>query len=386
MAPDLDEIRRFIVSRSPFDLLPPDTLDALIPKLEELPVAEGETIYAAGDQVPGLFLVAAGAVEIVSPAGHRVSRVAGGDGFGERGLLRDGYAPNRAVAAAPGRLYLTPTPVFLDLLETQDAFGAFFKGRPARLAATSDGALLIMRLVDLMTPDPACLSPADTVGQAAERMRELDISSLLVTEGEQLRGVLTTGDLTNRVLARGLGGDVPIHRVMSPDPLALAPDATGFDALILMAERGIGHLPVVVGRRPVGIVTRTNLLRHQAVSTISLIGEIARRDEPAALAEVVAGVPQLLVQLVGAGTEPHIVGRLISSVADAATLRLLQLGEARLGPPPSPYLWLACGSQGRQEQTGVSDQDNCMILGERVDDAQAAYFAELAAFVCDGLA
>jgi CBS domain-containing protein len=53
---------------------------------------------------------------------------------------------------------------------------------------------------------------------------------------------------------------------------------------------------------------------------------------------------------------------MITDVADVVTRRLLALGEEKFGPAPARYLWLACGSQGRQEQTGVSDQDNCLIL------------------------
>ncbi len=44
---------------------------------------------------------------------------------------------------------------------------------------------------------------------------------------------------------------------------------------------------------------------------------------------------------------------MITDIADTVTRRLLAMAEAELGPPPVPYLWLACGSQGRQEQTGV---------------------------------
>jgi CBS domain-containing protein len=50
-----------------------------------------------------------------------------------------------------------------------------------------------------------------------------------------------------------------------------------------------------------------------------------------------------------------------------------------------PYLWLACGSQGRQEQTGVSDQDNCMMIDDAATDADMDYFAGLARIVSDGL-
>ncbi|MCB2119643.1 MAG: histidine kinase, partial [Rhodobacteraceae bacterium] len=56
-----------------------------------------------------------------------------------------------------------------------------------------------------------------------------------------------------------------------------------------------------------------------------------------------------------------------------------------LGPPPVPYLWLACGSQGRQEQTGVSDQDNCLMLDDAATDGDMAYFHALAESVSKGL-
>ncbi|NNL18016.1 MAG: histidine kinase, partial [Boseongicola sp.] len=68
-----------------------------------------------------------------------------------------------------------------------------------------------------------------------------------------------------------------------------------------------------------------------------------------------------------------------------ATRRLLKLAEVELGEPPVPYLWLACGSQGRQEQTGVSDQDNCLILSDDIEDSDLPYFIDLAKFVSDGL-
>ena len=54
--------------------------------------------------------------------------------------------------------------------------------------------------------------------------------------------------------------------------------------------------------------------------------------------------------------------------------------------PPVDYVWVAAGSQARNEQTAKSDQDNCLVLDNRYDPAQhGAYFKELARFVCDGL-
>ena len=151
---------------------------------------------------------------------------------------------------------------------------------------------------------------------------------------------------------------------MTAEPVSLPPDAIGSDVLHLMMERGIGHVPIVGDGGLAGIVTQTDLTRFQAESSAEIIGDAAHAPDVAALAQVTDRIPQLLAQLVGAGNRHEVVTRLITDVADAVTRRLLKLAEAELGPPPVPYLWLACGSQGRQEQTGTSDQDNVLMLSD----------------------
>lgn len=77
---------------------------------------------------------------------------------------------------------------------------------------------------------------------------------------------------------------------------------------------------------------------------------------------------------------------MLSAITDAITVRLIELAQARLGPPPVPFAWVAAGSQARAEQTARTDQDNCMVLDDAYDEAlHGAYFGELARFVCDGL-
>jgi CBS domain-containing protein len=135
----------------------------------------------------------------------------------------------------------------------------------------------------------------------------------------------------------------------------------------------------------VGMITQTDLVRFQAVSSALLVRDAATAQTVAELAENTARIPRLLVQLVGGGSAHEVVTRLITDIADTVTRRLLAMAEAELGPAPVPYLWLACGSQGRQEQTGVSDQDNCLMIDDAATEADMAYFAKMAKIVSDGL-
>src|SRR5690606_5516347 len=97
-------------------------------------------------------------------------------------------------------------------------------------------------------------------------------------------------------------------------------------------------------------------------------------------------VGMLQGHLAAAEATAYSTGHIITAVTDAITVRLLQLAEARLGPAPVPYAWVAAGSQARNEQTARSDQDNCLVIDDRYDPkAHGEYFRELARFVCDGL-
>jgi CBS domain-containing protein len=133
------------------------------------------------------------------------------------------------------------------------------------------------------------------------------------------------------------------------------------------------------------MITQTDLVRFQAVSSAQLIRDAATADSVDDLARVTGRIPKLLLHLVGGNTAHEVTTRLVTDIADTVTRRLLARAESELGPAPVPYLWLACGSQGRQEQTGVSDQDNCLFIDDSATDDDMAYFARLARSVSDGL-
>lgn len=373
----------FLAGVHPYDSLLPDELTKVASAFREVECEAGAPIYTLGERLDGLYVIAEGRVDVRDRNGALVSILGPRNSFGERGLLRDGTAATTAMAQSETRLLLLPAEEFRRLVAARPAFARFFdRSRPSE---TRTPDLATTRIADLMTPHPITCTPSTTVAEAAGLMRDKQVSCLLVLQDSRLVGIVTNRDLVKRALAEGLPTDAPITEAMSPEPITLAPGALGSDVLHAMLERRIGHLPVVEGKRVIGVVTQTDLTRHQAVSSAHLVREIADAENSQALASVVSRIPDLLAQLVGAGNPHWVATRLITDIADAATRRLLRLAEEELGPPPVPYLWLACGSQGRQEQTGVSDQDNCLFLSEDARPEHDGYFEALAKFVSDGL-
>jgi CBS domain-containing protein len=98
-----------------------------------------------------------------------------------------------------------------------------------------------------------------------------------------------------------------------------------------------------------------------------------------------------LVALVGLlladGVDPLEVTRVVGTLNDALTARLIGLAEAELGPPPCRHAWLALGSQGRGEQVLSSDQDSALAYeGVGADQDAADYFGPMADLVVAALA
>lgn len=373
----------FLETVHPYDTLSKDDLARIAGSFIRREYAPGDEIYHTGQPLVGLYLVKRGGVEVLEPCGGLVSILGPRNSFGERGLMRDGLAVTTARAAEPTVVLMLPNADFNRLIANSPAFARFFSRGRGHEARGAD--LTTQKIADLMARKPVTIGPDESIRAAAAIMRDRHVSSLGVVEEGVFQGIVTTRDMTHKVLALGLDPASPVAGIMTRDPITLTPQDLGSDILHIMLERRIGHLPIVEGTRLVGMVTQTDLTRFAAVSSAGLVRDAATAETVADMAAVTKRIPALLAQLVGANNTHEVVTRLITDISDTVTRRLLTLAEAEFGPPPVPYLWLACGSQGRQEQTGVSDQDNCIMIDDAVTPEDMPYYAKLAKFVSDGL-
>src|SRR5690606_28954443 len=216
-------------------------------------------------------------------------------------------------------------------------------------------------LADVVGRAPLFVPPTATVADVAAAMREGHHSCAVVTSRPD--GIVTNGDLA-RIVAERRPPDTPVEQVMSSPVHALPAGAPLIRALLLMLDEGIEHVPVLRGGRIVGVLTDVDLIRQQSASPLLVTDRIRRAG---------AGGPR----------DPALA--VLASLHDTLTIRMLELAEQELGPPPVPYAWLALGSQGRMEQLPRSDQDTALAYAEPGAEA-GEYFATLAARVTDGLA
>ena len=224
----------------------------------------------------------------------------------------------------------------------------------------------------LVRRTPVRVPASATVGDAARVMREQDVSSALVDT--EPPGIVTDSDFRSRVLAAGLGPETPVTRVYTA-PLRTVPEATPiYEAWQTVLGGGIHHLPVTRGGEIVGVLTSTDLLKQTATGPVAVLKRVERLGDRDSLPGYDAKVTEMTSALFSGGLECIVIARL----NDTLLVRILRWAEADLGPPPVPYAWIVFGSEGRMEQTLLTDQDNALIYGEDTPEARG-YFEKLAA-------
>jgi CBS domain-containing protein len=106
-----------------------------------------------------------------------------------------------------------------------------------------------------MSERPVCV-PVDTpLTDVARMMREHAIGDVLVTSGDQLRGIVTDRDIVVRALAQGDAATTPVAAVMSDTIIAVGPDDDLDRAVDLMRHHAIRRLPVSNDGRPIGVIS-----------------------------------------------------------------------------------------------------------------------------------
>jgi CBS domain-containing protein len=106
-------------------------------------------------------------------------------------------------------------------------------------------------------------------------MTEEACGSVLVCDGDRLRGIFTERDLMTRVVGRGLDPRTTrLEQVMTRDPDRIEGTATAQEALRRMDELGCRHLPVMEDGRVLGVVS----LRDLPIETVAeALPELERR-------------------------------------------------------------------------------------------------------------
>jgi CBS domain-containing protein len=130
------------------------------------------------------------------------------------------------------------------------------------------------RVRDVMTTPPATLPSHQTVTAAARIMDAENIGDVIVTDDNQIVGVVTDRDIAVRAVAWGRDPNTTtLREICSDEPVVVESDTKLSEAAEIMGERAVRRLPVVDGGRLVGVVSLGDLVARQDPD--SALGEIS---------------------------------------------------------------------------------------------------------------
>ncbi|MCG9677176.1 DUF294 nucleotidyltransferase-like domain-containing protein [Vibrio sp. Isolate24] len=402
MEAELLEIKNFLSQHPPFDELEEEVLNFITKHVEISYFREDTPVIHFGDEIHDLYMVRSGVVEVYRRKGELYNRLDEGALFGQMGLLTNNKVRFPVKAIKDTLVYCIPEPVFQELYDNHEAFADFVEVedtarlRQAVSSTNEQNDLTTSKVRTLLTGEAPFLEKTETIQNAAIKMAEENVSSLLIIDPDILEdneednsplvGIITDRDLCTRVLAEGLDASDEVSSVMTTEVISLDHNAYVYEAMLTMLRYNVHHLPVLKDKKPIGIIEATDIVRYESQNSLLLVSSIFQQQSIEELASLSEQVKDSFVRLVNEDANSHMVGSAMSVIGKSFKQRIIELAEEELGEPPIPYCFLALGSMGRDEQILVTDQDNAIILDNSyVEEEHNEYFDALAKKICDGL-
>ncbi|GGN06895.1 inosine-5-monophosphate dehydrogenase [Thermus composti] len=121
------------------------------------------------------------------------------------------------------------------------------------------------------------VSPQATVLEALKRMAEHDVGALLVMEGDRLSGIFSERDYARKLVLLGrFSKDTRVEEVMTREVITIAPETSLAEAMRLMTEKRVRHLPVVEGEQVVGVISIGDVVKAIITEQEMVIEELSR--------------------------------------------------------------------------------------------------------------
>ncbi len=229
------------------------------------------------------------------------------------------------------------------------------------------------------------------ISAAIKTMTSNNCNALLVTgsEGEEI-GFLSDHDLRERVLASSLSLETPVYSVMSSPIYTISAASTIYEALVKYRRYKIRKLVVKHSdNKVVGFLSIDDIFDASYTNFLFFIQNIEHADQIPKIREYRDQLLILVRSLIEYDTNIHSITNFITLISDTITKRIIELAMNEIGEPPTPFAFIAMGSEGREEQTLATDQDNAIIYQDVSPENEPdvkKYFNLLGEKICDNLA
>lgn len=403
----------FLKTVKPFDLLPDEVLQGVAELLEEVQHPKDSILYLQNvSKLRGVDIIVRGEYELFFYDSEQqkrlVTRQGSGYCFGGTSILLNRRRSFRTVL--PGKdtvVYTLHRKEFLALCQAYEGFFHYFTAeygrrmldeeyahfiRPSRIQPENNIAAdqLYSRKIETIAPRAIVSCPGGTaIAVAAQLMVSQKVSCLFVEDGQRnIVGFVTDLTLRNNVVARQVDYAGPVSEIMDQPIIAIGSQAYIYEAVLLMFQTRARYLLISDTQGYTGFISRNKLLSSLAQSPFMFIQSVKLARSVPELKQRWQKVPEQVYQLLNRGVKSEIVNQVITTVADTIAVNVIEGVIEEMGPPPAKFVFMVLGSEGRQEQTLRTDQDNAIIYEDKANEQREMvrdYFLQFASSVSERL-
>lgn len=229
------------------------------------------------------------------------------------------------------------------------------------------------------------------ISEAIKIMTSNNCNAILVlgSDGEEI-GFITDRDLRERVIAPSVALNEPVYKVMSSPIYTISPASTIYEALVKFRKKKIRRLVVKRADDSIaGILTIDDIFDASYTNFLFFIQNIENAETVSRISQYRDQLLILIRSLIEYNTNIQSITNFITLIADAITKRIIELAIKEKGTPPAKFAFITMGSEGREEQTLATDQDNAIIYEDvppEKEEEVRHYFNRLGEIICDNLA
>ena len=330
-----------------------------------------------------------------------------GDNFGGISILLNDAVAIRTLEVLENSVFLRlDADIFLKTCAEFEEFKAFFTNAFGNLMLNKSYAGIIARQIKdkefnlpffnqpisaIFRPNIVTCPHDATINEAAQKMAKNSSGSIFIkNEKGKVDAMITDADLRSSATAKGLDAGHPASAIVSSPFVSIPADSQVFEAFITMIGEDKKHLAVSSKTNDIiGTISDKDLITAQTNSTYLLIKKIKSAKNVNQLENMHSKMTLMLLDPIRNGANPEYITRLITSFSDAILDKVIGFSIAKLGTPPCKFAFMIMGSEGREEQTLISDQDNAIIYEDLEDEKDrayaSAYFVKFSELVCNQL-
>ena len=363
------EQRKLIESIHPFGLLSPSVLDDLMEKMDIAYYPKGTLLISKTLSSIAFYIIIKGSVtEFIDDEVYNF--YSSGDSFDADALLY-GKTEGRFVVDEDLICYEIKKDDFLTLLENKDVQSYFlqdFITRHQQLKEYHNQSdltpFLISKVSDIYLHNACIVNSGTSIYNALLKQKELKASVILV-KNETAYAIVTDTNLKECVLLGKISVDESIEKIASKTLISIDYNDFLFNALLLMTQKSVKRVVVTHDGEVVGILEQLDLLSYFANHSHLVMVQIEKATTLDDLKNLQKELRNIIISLDAKGVKVRYITKLIATLNAKIYKKLFDICVSE--ELQQSCVLIVMGSEGREEQSIKTDQDNALIIKDGVD-------------------